>query len=45
LALCASKFSRHAPAFTRLVADVLSLAPEHYIAKPIDFAKLLAALR
>jgi DNA-binding response OmpR family regulator len=29
----------------RLIADVLSLAPEHYMTKPLEFAKLLAALR
>ena len=29
----------------KLIADVRSLAPEHFMAKPIEFAKLLDALR
>ena len=29
----------------KLIADVVALAPEHYLVKPVEFSKLLSALR
>ena len=29
----------------KLIADVVALSPEHYLVKPVEFSKLLSALR